>query len=97
MKIYCPKCEWKPTPDCRWDCTCGCTWNTFDTRAVCPDCGKQWAETQCHSCHGMSPHDDWYVDLDGTKPHLKKEETESEASSQPSATTSTKGLRYVQN
>lgn len=35
-------------------------WNTFDTRGVCPNCDKQWKDTQCLECHRWSPHEDWY-------------------------------------
>jgi hypothetical protein len=43
-------------------CVPGCftVWNTFETRALCPGCHKQWHVTQCLTCHALSPHDDWY-------------------------------------
>jgi hypothetical protein len=64
MRIYCPLCTWEPHPDDRWVCAPGCftVWNTFDTRARCPGCAKQWRFTACHACHVMSPHDEWYHD-----------------------------------
>jgi hypothetical protein len=37
-------------------------WNTFETRARCPGCSKQWHVTQCLSCRAVSPHEDWYHD-----------------------------------
>lgn len=66
MKIWCPKCQWKPSASSLWQCECGCLWNTFQTRAVCPDCGQKYSWTQCLACHVRSPHEDWYHD-DGLK------------------------------
>ncbi len=60
VKIFCPKCQWVPSPSSRWICRCGCVWNTFETAGVCPQCGKNWEDTQCLSCHAWSPHVDWY-------------------------------------
>jgi predicted amidophosphoribosyltransferase len=64
MKIYCPRCEYRPRASDRWQCRPGCytIWNTFDTHAVCPGCSKQWRETWCPACAERSPHDDWYHD-----------------------------------
>ena len=62
--IYCPKCEWAPGPGDRWMCIPGChtVWNTFETRARCPGCSKQWTVTQCLACLAASLHEDWYHD-----------------------------------
>ena len=60
MRIYCPKCGWRPIRSSRWYCTCLHAWNTFDTHGVCPSCNKQWNDTQCLDCARWSPHDDWY-------------------------------------
>ena len=64
MKIYCPLCAYRPHGSDRWICTpvCGTVWNTFETRALCPGCHKQWRDTACPSCAVMSPHEDWYHD-----------------------------------
>jgi hypothetical protein len=37
-------------------------WNTFQTRARCPGCSKQWRVTACPSCSVLSPHVEWYHD-----------------------------------
>ena len=62
-EIYCPLCEWRPSPGDRWCCTrsgCGTEWNTFWTRGVCPGCAYLWRNTQCYGCWEMSPHESWY-------------------------------------
>ena len=63
-RIYCPLCTWAPGPHDRWVCAPGCltVWNTFETRARCPGCAKQWRVTQCLVCRAVSPHEDWYHD-----------------------------------
>ncbi len=67
-KIACPKCNWEPDGGKYWGCTCGYVWNTFATAAVCPACKKQYEYTQCigyaGGCNQMSPHIDWYRELD---------------------------------
>jgi hypothetical protein len=69
--IYCPKCEWAPGPHDRWMCHPGCltVWNTFETRARCPGCQKQWQVTACLRCHAFSPHEDGYHDRDEVPEH----------------------------
>jgi hypothetical protein len=61
-RIRCPRCAWEPGRHDLWMCVCLHSWNTFDTRGVCPACGRKWAETQCLRCTQWSPHDDWYED-----------------------------------
>ncbi len=64
MKIYCPKCNFEPTPRHRWACRPGCghIWNTFATQGICPKCKKMWRETNCPRCKMWSLHNDWYHD-----------------------------------
>jgi hypothetical protein len=61
-RVRCPACQWQPTRADRWYCSPGCghSWNTFETRALCPGCSKQWAYTVCLSCGVASAHDAWY-------------------------------------
>ncbi len=80
-RIYCPRCEWAPGPHDRWMCAPGCNtvWNTFETRARCPGCAKQWRITQCLLCHARSLHEDWYHDEtpaadDAWKENVREEE-----------------------
>jgi hypothetical protein len=51
-------------------------WNTFQTRALCLNCGKKWHVTQCLECHQYSPHEDWYHDKDLDKQREKERERE---------------------
>jgi hypothetical protein len=46
-------------------CLCQHAWNTFETRGVCPSCGRKWAKTQCLRCHEWSLHEDWYEEEPG--------------------------------
>ena len=64
VKIHCPRCEWAPSAGDRWQCRPGChtIWNTFETRARCPGCSKQWLVTACYACNTSSLHEDWYHD-----------------------------------
>jgi len=93
MRIYCPLCTWEPQPDDRWVCAPGCftVWNTFETRARCPGCAKQWRFTACHACHVMSPHDEWYHDeaLDEADQDEVKEPAEVGAGAEQSSGTYT--------
>jgi len=68
-QIYCPRCEYRPTPEDRWSCWphCGTTWHTFWTGGVCPGCAYAWPETQCPACDVFSPHKSWYHYPDGEK------------------------------
>lgn len=74
VRIYCPICTWEPGPRDRWACAPGCltVWNTFETRARCPGCAKQWRFTACLACQVMSPHEEWYHD---ETPDEAREET----------------------
>jgi len=64
-RIRCPRCAWEPGRHDLWACTCLHSWNTFETRGVCPACGRKWAETQCPRCNEWSRHEEWYVDEPG--------------------------------
>jgi len=64
QRIACPRCRWEPRAEDNWWCECNHVWNTFDTGGRCPQCHRQWEDTQCLSCGEWSPHLDWYLDLD---------------------------------
>lgn len=73
-KIQCPHCEWHPDGQPWWACTkCNHLWNTFDTYARCPACGHQHDDTQCPHCDKVSPHEDWYIGLNGLVEELIEE------------------------
>ena len=64
-KIACPKCEWEPDGKPYWHCdNCQARFDTFETTAICPNCRKQFRDTQCIACREFSPHPDWYRNLD---------------------------------
>jgi len=62
VRIRCPRCGWQPARSDRWMCSPGCghLWNTFETRGVCPACGKRWIHTACLACTAWSLHELWY-------------------------------------
>lgn len=62
-KIECPVCQWEPDGKPYWMCHCGHQWNTFATYGECPSCGHVHKTTQCIACIELSPHPEWYVDL----------------------------------
>lgn len=67
-RVRCPACGWQPSKADAWCCTpdgCGHVWNTFETRALCPGCSKQWTYTECLRCHVSSAHEDWYEPDEG--------------------------------
>ena len=61
-RVRCPRCGWEPGKHDKWMCHCLHAWNTFETRGVCPACGRRWEETQCPRCLAWSRHEDWYVE-----------------------------------
>lgn len=66
VKIACPKCSWEPDGQAYWQCDhCATQFDTFETTAICPGCKKQFKDTQCIDCRKLSPHLDWYLNLDG--------------------------------
>lgn len=68
LEIACPKCDWEPDGGAYWMCECGHTWNTFETVGKCPQCSKVHKVTRCPTvpggCGKISPHVDWYKNLD---------------------------------
>jgi hypothetical protein len=60
MHVYCPLCEYAPTPEDLWECDCGHVWDTFTTKAACAACHKQHIVTRCPSCEETPRHDAWY-------------------------------------
>jgi Zn-dependent protease len=58
----CPRCATAPPLGDFWKCgRCGQAFDTFQTRAVCPHCGAQFAVTKCLDCGGLNPISEWMV------------------------------------
>lgn len=76
IKIRCPKCHWEPDGKPYWQCGCGHQFDAFVSAGTCPECGKDWEFTQCvdfaGGCNHVSPHLDWYGNLDKIVEELKE-------------------------
>jgi Zn-dependent protease len=56
----CPACKAAPPIGKFWACgKCRTAFDTFETQAICPQCGTQFADTRCIECGNMSPLGDW--------------------------------------
>jgi len=56
----CPSCKAVPAVGNYWLCgRCKQSFDTFETRAVCPHCAAQFAETACLDCGGKHPMGQW--------------------------------------
>jgi Zn-dependent protease len=58
----CPTCNTAPPLGEFWKCgKCGQAFDTFQTHAVCPHCGAQYAQTRCLDCGRQHPMNEWMV------------------------------------
>jgi Zn-dependent protease len=58
----CPTCQTAPPIGDYWKCgRCGQAFDTFQTGAVCPHCGAQYATTRCLDCGRQHPLNEWVV------------------------------------
>jgi Zn-dependent protease len=58
----CPSCKTAPPIGTYWKCgKCGQAFDTFQTRAVCPNCAAQFPVTTCLDCRAVNPMDNWIV------------------------------------
>jgi Zn-dependent protease len=56
----CPSCGSAPPIGALWVCgACRQAFDTFETRAVCPQCGAQFNATRCIDCGSLHPVADW--------------------------------------
>jgi Zn-dependent protease len=56
----CPSCKAAPHIGPIWRCSaCTNTFDTFETRAQCPACNKQFAKTRCLDCGAQHALDEW--------------------------------------
>ena len=60
--VACPACRTAPPLGAFWKCgRCGQLFDTFQTGAVCPKCGAQFATTRCLDCGALNPMSAWNV------------------------------------
>ena len=67
LRIRCPICGWQPNGQPYWGCeNCFTSFDTFKTHAHCPnpECNNSWTLTECIACGKLTPHEDWYVEID---------------------------------
>ena len=58
--FVCPECETPPPVGEFWKCSqCGQPFDTFQTGAVCPQCGRQYPATKCLDCGRAHPMSEW--------------------------------------
>ncbi len=58
----CPSCRTAPPIGAYWKCgQCGQPIDAFQTQAVCPHCGAQFATTRCLDCGEQHPMNEWIV------------------------------------
>lgn len=58
----CPSCKQPPIRGALWRCgKCQKPFDTFESMAVCPNCGSEFPVTQCFECGNTSPIHDWIV------------------------------------
>lgn len=58
----CPRCKTAPPVGEYWKCGhCGQPFDTFQTRAACPHCAAQFAQTKCLDCGALHSMNDWMV------------------------------------
>ena len=56
----CPRCHAEPPMGLFWQCDlCKRVFDTFETKAVCPNCSKHFPTTMCGECKVGSPMADW--------------------------------------
>ena len=60
----CPSCKIAPPVGKFWTCyRCGGNFDTFQTQALCPNCGAQYSLTMCLDCRAQNPFSDWISTL----------------------------------
>jgi Zn-dependent protease len=58
----CPSCKAAPPVGAFWMCgKCGKAFDTFQTKAVCPQCAAQFSVTKCMDCGGLHPMSEWIL------------------------------------
>ena len=58
----CPSCKVAPPVGTFWKCSrCGKPFDTFQNRALCPNCAAQFSTTMCLDCRAKHPLSEWIV------------------------------------
>jgi len=58
----CPSCRTAPPVGKFWTCSsCRKPFDTFQTRALCPNCAEEHSLTMCLDCYAKHPLDEWIV------------------------------------
>ena len=58
----CPSCKAAPLVGRFWTCSrCAEVFDTFQTRALCPNCAAQIAVTTCPDCRAQNPLSEWII------------------------------------
>ena len=58
----CPSCKTAPPVGKFWTCSgCRKPFDTFETRALCPNCAEQHSLTMCLDCYAKNPLNEWIV------------------------------------
>ncbi|HUJ45303.1 MAG TPA: site-2 protease family protein [Opitutaceae bacterium] len=58
----CPSCQTAPPRGAWWTCSqCRQRFDTFETQAVCPHCGAQFAVTRCLDCGELHAMEEWRI------------------------------------
>lgn len=67
----CPRCHAEPPMGLFWQCDrCKRVFDTFETRAVCPNCAKEFPTTMCGKCKAASPMKDWILSAKPASPFV---------------------------
>jgi Zn-dependent protease len=65
----CPACQQPPVQGLFWQCArCFKPFDTFESQAVCPNCGAQFPVTQCLDCGAARPLSQWVQAPPATAP-----------------------------
>jgi Zn-dependent protease len=65
----CPICSRPPLVGKFWTCSqCNAPFDTFETGALCPQCGHQYDVTECPGCKQRTPIQQWRLPIQNTAP-----------------------------
>lgn len=68
-ELACPSCDAPPLRGPYWSCDqCGTAFDTFEHKAVCPNCFARFRTTKCPNCHNVHPIDAWIATAEPAEP-----------------------------